>query len=122
MRQGLLSFIDATKPHRKPQLSIVPPAPKPVVGHPAATPPQLDPVALTVLAVNRLGLATFRTATIGKAATVSVPDARTAEVFRAALDEMQKNRRIDRLVDVIVAGEDGPAAGPGDRGCGAAKA
>lgn len=124
VRQGFTSFIEATKPRRKPDLWLVPPGPARVVasGSGSATSPQLDAVALTVLAVNRLGLATFRTATSGKAATVSVPDARTAAVFRAALDEMQKNRRTDRLVEVVVAGEDGPGAGPGDRGCDAAKA
>jgi hypothetical protein len=118
----LISFIEATKPRRKPQLWLVPPAAKPIVAPPAATLPQLDPIALTVLAVNRLGLATFRTATSGKAATVVVPDARTAEIFRAALGEMQKNRRTDRLIDVIVAAKEGPATGPGDRGCDAATA
>jgi hypothetical protein len=76
----------------------------------------MDPVALTVLAVNRLGLATFRTATTGKAATIAVPDARTAEIFRAALREMQKNRRTDRLIDVVVTADEGPTTGPGDRG------
>jgi hypothetical protein len=51
-----------------------------------------------------------------------VPDARTAEIFRAALDEMQKNRRTDRLVDVVVSAEDGSVAKPDDRGRDAAKA
>lgn len=64
--------------------------------------PAIDPVALTMLAVNRLGPATLRTATDGKAQTVAVPDARTAAIFRAALDEMQKTRRTDRLVAVVV--------------------
>ena len=71
----------------------------------AAPVPAIDPVALTMLAVNRLGLATLRTATSGKAMTVAVPDARTADIFRAALDEMQKTRLTDRLVEVIVTGE-----------------
>jgi hypothetical protein len=120
MRQGFMSFIEAAKPRRKPDLWLTPPAPASVVTPEAAI--LLDPVALTVLAVNRLGLATFRTATSGKAATVSVPDARTAEIFRAALDEMQKNRRTDRLVDVVVSAEDGSVAKPDDRGRDAAKA
>ena len=113
MKNGLMNFISATKatkPRRKPHLWVVPPAPQ------AAPAPQLDPIELTVLAVNRLGLATFRAATSGKAATVSVPDARTAEIFRAALRETQKNRRTDRLIDVVVAADDGPAKGPRDRG------
>jgi hypothetical protein len=29
---------------------------------------------------------------------------------------MQKNRRTDRLIDVVVTADDGPAQGPGDRG------
>jgi hypothetical protein len=119
MKNGLMNFISATKatkPRRKPQLWVVPAVPKPVP-QPQVTPlPQMDPVALTVLAVNRLGLATFRTATTGKAATIAVPDARTAEIFRAALREMQKNRRTDRLIDVVVTADEGPTTGPGDRG------
>lgn len=129
MKNGLMNFISATKatkPRRKPQLWLVPPAPKSVAVPQVAPVPQLDPVELTVLAVNRLGLATFRSATSGKVATVSVPDARTAEIFRAALHEMQKNRRTDRLIDVVVAAEDGPVTGPdtrrGERGRDAVKA
>ena len=113
MKNGLMNFISATrvtKPRRKPQLRLVPAVPKPT---PAL---QIDPVELTVLAVNRLGLATFRSSTSGKGATVSVPDVRTAEIFRAALEQMQKNRRTDRLVEVVVAADDGPATGPRNRG------
>ena len=123
MKNGLMKFIGArkaTKPRRKPHLWLVPPAAMPTSQ--IAPPPQLDPIALTVLAVNRLGLATFRTATSGKAATVSVPDTRTAEIFRAALCEMQKNRRTDRLIDIVVAAEKCPETGPGDRGRDAVKA
>ena len=116
MKNGLMNFISATKatkPRRKPQLWLVPkPVPQPQVTHL----PQVDPVALTVLAVNRLGLATFRSATTGKTATVAVPDARTAEIFRAALGEMQKNRRTDRLIDVVISVDEGPKTGLGDRG------
>jgi hypothetical protein len=65
----------------------------------------IDPVALTMLAVNRLAPATLRTSTNGRALTVTVEDARVAEIFRAALDEMQKSRGTDRLVDIVVAGE-----------------
>ncbi len=116
MKHGLMTFIEATKPRRKPYLRLVPPwAPMPQL-------PQLDPVELTVLAVNRLGLATFRTATSGKVSTVAVPDARTAEIFRAALLQMQTSRRTDRLVDVVVSGDDSPASSPGARGRDAVKA
>jgi hypothetical protein len=119
MKNGLMNFISATKatkPRRKPHLWLVPPAPKPLPAPQVAPIPHVDPVALTVLAVNRLGLATLRSSTSGKVATVSVPDARTAEIFRAALREMEKNRRTDRLVDVVVAADDGPAKGSGNRG------
>ena len=125
MKSGLRNFISAskaTKARRKPHLWLVPPVPEPTSAPQVAPLPQLDPVELTVLAVNRLGLATFRTATSGKVATVAVPDARTAEIFRAALDEMQKNRRTDRLVDVVVSAKGGPAAEPDDRGRDAVKA
>jgi hypothetical protein len=123
MKNGLMNFISATKatkPRRRSHLWLVPPAPKPQPAAQVAPVPQVDPVELTVLAVNRLGLATLRSSTSGKVATVSVPDARTAEIFRAALREMQKSRRTDRLVDVVITADDGPAKGPdnrsGDRG------
>lgn len=93
MKHGWVSFIQAARPHRARHRV----TPTPV--------PTIDPVALTMLAVNRLGLATLRTATSGKALTVSVPDARTADIFRAALDEMQKTRLTDRLVAVVVTDE-----------------
>ncbi len=93
------SFIQAARPHRGLRPILTSPLPVPAI----------DPVALTMLAVNRLGPATVRTATNGKALTVAVPDARTADIFRAALQEMQKTRRTDRLVDVVVTAE--PASG-----------
>jgi hypothetical protein len=65
--------------------------------------PALDLVALTVLAVNRLGPATLRTVSTGKPLTVVVPDARIGEIFRAALAETQKTRLTDRLIDIVVA-------------------
>ena len=83
--------------------------------HPAGAPlipaaSIIDPVALTVLAVNRLGPATLRTVANGKPLTVTVPDARIGEIFRAALAEMQKTRSTDRLIDVVIAGEAASAA------------
>jgi hypothetical protein len=115
VKDGLMNFIEATKPkpRRKPHLWLVPPPPAtlPVVHEET----HIDPVELTVMAVNRLGPATFRAAAIGKVSTVAVPDARTAEIFRAALLEMQKARRTDRLVDVVVSGGDGPANPTPDR-------
>lgn len=88
VKQGWTNFITAQRAHR--------------VAHLTAPAPTIDPVALTMLAVNRLGPATLRTATNGKALTVSVPDRRVAEIFRAALLEMQKTRSTDRLVDIVV--------------------
>jgi hypothetical protein len=64
----------------------------------------IDPVALTVLAVNRLGPATLRTVANGKPLTVTVPDERIGEIFRAALAEMQKTRSTDRLIAIVIAG------------------
>jgi hypothetical protein len=61
-----------------------------------------DLVALTILAVNRLGPATLRTVAHGKPLTVRVPDARIGEIFRAALAEMQKTRLTDRLIAIVV--------------------
>ncbi len=119
MKHGLMTFIEATKPRRKPHLRGVPRTSKPALAPQQA---ELDPVELTVMAVNRLGLATFRTATSGKGSTVAVPDARTAAIFRAALEEMQKHRCTDRLVDVVVSGDGGPGSGPGVRGRDAVKA
>jgi hypothetical protein len=75
-------------------------------GAPLPEPPAtIDPVALTVLAVNRLGPATLRTVANGKPLTVTVPDAHVGAIFRAALAEMQKTRFTDRLIDVVIAGE-----------------
>jgi hypothetical protein len=73
----------------------------PIASEPASF--ALDPVALTMLAVNQLGPATIRTAASGKAVTLEVADARVARIFRAALDEMQKTRRTDRLVGIRLA-------------------
>ena len=91
MKQGWTNFIAAHRAHR--------------AAHFTPPTPAIDPVALTMLAVNRLGPATVRTATNGKALTVVVPDLRVAEIFRAALLEMQKTRCTDRLVDIVVAVE-----------------
>ena len=84
-RAGRAEFIRATLPA---------PAPAPALA--------IDPVALTVLAVNRLGPATLRTVANGKPLTVRVPNARIGEIFRAALAEMQKTRLTDRLIAIAV--------------------
>lgn len=71
----------------------------------AARQPAVDPVALTVLALNRLGPATFRTVALGTSVTVTVPDAATGAIFRAALGETQKARATDRLIRIEIASE-----------------
>ncbi len=78
----------------------------------APMPLAIDPVALTVLAVNRLGPATLRTVASGRPQTVAVPDARIGAIFRAALAEMQKTRLTDRLIDIVVTNEAADAGPP----------
>lgn len=77
--------------------------------------PAIDPVALTVLAVNRLGPATLRTVANGKPLTVTVPNALIGDIFRAALGEMQKTRTTDRLIDIVIAGDTADARRPSKR-------
>lgn len=60
-------------------------------------------VELVTLAIERLSPACMRTAITGLPQTVTVPDARTAEVFRAAIAASTKGRRSDRLVNIVVA-------------------
>jgi hypothetical protein len=62
--------------------------------------PAIDPIALTIMAVNRLGPATFRAVASGMPVTVAAPDERTADIFRAALSQMGHARPTDRLVSV----------------------
>ena len=65
--------------------------------------PAIDPVTLTILAVNRLGPATLRTVANGRPLSVTVPDEQVGAIFRAALAEMQKTRLTDRLIDIVIA-------------------
>jgi hypothetical protein len=74
----------------------------------AARPAPIDPVALTVLALNRLGPATFRTVSLGTSVTVTVPDDATGDIFRAALGQTQKARATDRLICIKVADDGRP--------------
>lgn len=113
VKQGWTRFISATRPHYRLPLR------RPIrtnIDLPAATlptpssAPVLDPVALTVLAVNRLGPATLRTVANGKPLTVTVPDARVGAIFKAALAEMQKTRSTDRLINIVIADETQAAA------------
>ena len=67
----------------------------------------VDLVALTILAVNKLGPATLRTVAHGKPVTIKVPDTHTGEIFRAALAQMQKARTTDRLITIVIDAADG---------------
>jgi hypothetical protein len=66
-------------------------------------PVEIDPVALTIMAINQLGPATFRTVALGTAVIVTVPDLATRDIFRAALLETQKARSTDRLIRIELA-------------------
>lgn len=59
--------------------------------------------SLVTLALVRLSPACVRGAVTGLPQIVTVPDLRTAEVFRAALAESVKHRASDRLVKIVVA-------------------
>jgi hypothetical protein len=61
-----------------------------------------DPVALAVLAIDRLGPAAVRASASGVAVCVTAPDEATAAVFRAALDETARRRSTDRLIRIVV--------------------
>lgn len=63
----------------------------------------IDDAALVALALTRLSPACSRVAVTGLPHTVSVPDSRTAEVFRAALAMSTKQRASDHLVRIVVA-------------------
>ena len=102
VRRRWSRFIASARPGARRRLRTLPP--------PLPT-PEIDPVALTMLAVNRLGPAALRTATSGRALTVGVPDPRVARIFRAALLEMQKTRRTDRLVEIVVSEDSRPGGG-----------
>jgi hypothetical protein len=62
-----------------------------------------DQAALVALALMRLSPACARVAVTGLPHVVTVPDAYTAEVFRAAIAQSAKERPSDRLVRIVVA-------------------
>ena len=70
----------------------------------------IDPVELTVLALNLLGPAIRRANTIGKPLSVAVPNARVAEIFRDALARSAEERGTDRLIKIVI--EEPPAPAP----------
>ena len=64
-----------------------------------------DPIDLVVLAIERLAPASFRSATLGQAVEIAVPDAETAAVFRAALARTSPHRSTDRLLSIVIGGK-----------------
>lgn len=62
-----------------------------------------DQATLVAMALTRLSPACARVAVTGLPLTVTVPDAYTAEVFRAAIAQSAKERASDRLVRIVVA-------------------
>jgi hypothetical protein len=63
----------------------------------------INPIALTVMAVNRLGPAMLRAVSYGTEVLVTAPNLATCEIFRAALRETQKRRTTDRLIRIQIA-------------------
>jgi hypothetical protein len=66
---------------------------------------EIDPIALTIMAVDRLGPARLRADFYGMPVTVAAPDQKTAEIFRAALSRMAQDRPTDRLISVELIGD-----------------
>lgn len=106
VKHGWIRFVDATREKRpfglrrrhKPHAAVFPFF------------DVVDPVELTVMALNILAPALSRANTTGKKVSVTVPDERTADIFRAALDQSRHVRATDRLIDIIVAETDEPRA------------
>jgi hypothetical protein len=71
----------------------------------------IDPVELTVMALNILAPALSRATTTGKKVTVTVPDAKTGAIFRAALSQSQQTRATDRLIDIVTVDDEEPSSG-----------
>jgi hypothetical protein len=65
-------------------------------------PERADPIAMVVMAIDRLGPAAIRACCSGVSVRVMVPDDQTAAVFRAALAVTQTRRTTDRLIEIIV--------------------
>jgi len=105
VKHGWFRFVGATRskshfaPFRQKRRR---PAGREAFGAPLQGVREVDPVALTVLAINRLGPAMMRAVVYGKPLVVSVPDARVCEIFRAALAVTQHQRVTDRLIQIVV--------------------
>jgi hypothetical protein len=83
---------------RSPDLGRFLPRPR----RPASVRQPPNDVDLVVLAVDRLGPASLRAASIGRPVQVEVPDERTASVFREALEATRARRPTDRLISLVV--------------------
>lgn len=92
LRSGWRRFFYARRPSQRSR------AAKRIIDREAKS--EIDPIALTVMAVDRLGPARLRTAFHGVPVTVAAPDHETAEIFRAALSQLAKDRPTDRLISV----------------------
>jgi hypothetical protein len=75
---------------------------RPQVPTVVSRPERPDPVAVVVMALDRLGPASIRASLSGVGVRVTVPDERMASVFRAALTETQRRRVTDRLIEIVV--------------------
>ncbi|MGE5269548.1 MAG: hypothetical protein ACM3JG_07740 [Thiohalocapsa sp.] len=64
--------------------------------------PELDPVRIAVLAMEKLGSASLRASFTGTEVRVAAPNEAIAAIFRAALSETARNRSTDRLIRVFV--------------------
>jgi hypothetical protein len=87
------------RPRQRPALRRFFPAAHPA---PAASTP-LHAATLVALAVDRLAPATLRASSWGRPVEITVPDAATAAVFRAALEITAAHRCTDRLLTITVA-------------------
>jgi hypothetical protein len=105
VKHGWFRFVGATRsksrfaPFRQKRRR---PAAREAFGGPPPIAREIDPVALTVLAINRLGPAMMRAVVYGKPLVVEVPDAQVGEIFRAALAVTQHQRVTDRLIQIVV--------------------
>lgn len=63
-----------------------------------------DRLQLVVMVIEDLFSAVFKAAASGKQADVEVPDERTADLFRAALQTTDRYRPAEKLVNFVVRG------------------
>jgi hypothetical protein len=103
VKHGWIRFVGVTRPNGRFQL----PRRRGRKGKPplaglALFKNAVDPVELTVMALNILAPALSRANTTGKRVVVTVPDARVGRIFRAALARSQTVRATDRLIDIVL--------------------